>query len=99
MSPNHSLDPASSPNQGTQAVCAPTGAWRWLQDRRVLILGVVVIGFVALTLSWNSLAALGLLPLLYILPCMAMMYMCMKGMNHTGKAEKKTSPDVGAPNA
>jgi hypothetical protein len=41
-----------------------------------LLLGVGIVAAVAL--NWNWLAAAGLLPLVAFLPCMIMMFMCMK---------------------
>ena len=41
-----------------------------------LLLGVGIVAAVAL--NWNWLSAAGLLPLLAFLPCMMMMFMCMK---------------------
>ena len=41
-----------------------------------LLLGVGIVAAVAL--NWNWLAAAGLLPLVALLPCMMMMFMCMK---------------------
>jgi len=36
----------------------------------------------ALALGQQWLTVAGLVPLLFVLPCAAMMFMCMKGMNH-----------------
>ena len=41
-----------------------------------LLLGVGIVAAVAL--NWNWLAAAGLLPLVAFLPCIMMMFMCMK---------------------
>ena len=41
-----------------------------------LLLGVGIVAAVAL--NWNWLAAAGLLPLVALLPCMMMMFMCIK---------------------
>jgi hypothetical protein len=41
-----------------------------------LLLGVGIVA--AAALNWNWLAAAGLLPLVAFLPCMMMMFMCMK---------------------
>jgi hypothetical protein len=41
-----------------------------------LLIGVGIVAAVAL--NWNWLAAAGLLPLVALLPCMMMMFMCMK---------------------
>jgi hypothetical protein len=49
---------------------------------------VTAVGALALGQRW--LAVADLLPLLYVLPCAAMMFMCMKGMGHgrqTGPAQ------------
>jgi len=47
---------------------------------------VTIVGLIALGLGQNWLTIAGLLPLLYLLPCAAMMFMCMKGMNHGPQA-------------
>ncbi len=54
----------------------------FVRYRLVLYLfsGVGVIAGVAL--NWNWLAAAGLLPVLVFLPCMLMMFMCMKHGTH-----------------
>ncbi len=41
-----------------------------------LLIGVVIVA--AVVLNWNWLTAAGLLPLVAFLPCMMMMFMCMK---------------------
>jgi hypothetical protein len=52
----------------------------------------------ALALGQHSLAAANLLPLLYVLPCAAMMFMCMKGMHHgQQKGAVQTSSQNEAP--
>lgn len=65
----------------------------WLQRHRTLILGT---GFAAaataLALSQHWIALVTLVPLLYVLPCMLMMFMCMKGMNHGGDKEAVRVP-------
>jgi hypothetical protein len=55
----------------------------WLAGRRGLVIaGLLIVSLVALAVSQSWLAAATLLPLLFILPCAAMLLMCMKGMNH-----------------
>jgi hypothetical protein len=54
----------------------------------------------ALALGQHSLAAANLLPLLYVLPCAAMMFMCMKGMHHgqpKGAAQTSSQNEAPAP--
>jgi len=59
-----------------------------IAQRRVLprtawiMAGVGVVGLAALAVGANWIAFATLVPLLYVLPCAAMMFMCMKGMNH-----------------
>lgn len=55
----------------------------WLGRHRGAVITVIVAAAAtALALSQHWLAAATLLPLLYVLPCAVMMFMCMKGMNH-----------------
>jgi hypothetical protein len=65
----------------------PTGQRGTVQgqvSRRTLwiIAGVAVAGLTMLALGANWIAFATLVPLLYVLPCAAMMFMCMKGMNY-----------------
>jgi hypothetical protein len=65
----------------------------WIGRRRGLIFGggaVVVLVALALSQQWFTLA--GLLPLLFVLPCALMMFMCM---NHhqTGGSQTSVNPD------
>lgn len=57
----------------------------------VLAVALVVLGLLA---GWTWLGTAAVLPLLYILPCAAMMAMCMKG--HGGASGKSTSEPGGA---
>jgi len=66
-------------------------------NRRMMIALCVAatLGLTALGLGQNWLSIAGLLPFLYVLPCAAMMLMCMKGMNRgpqagTGSANSPT---------
>lgn len=57
-----------------------------------LLLGAAAASGVAL--NWNWLAAAGLLPILAFLPCMLMMFMCMKhGTRGPARNEEMTAPD------
>jgi hypothetical protein len=63
----------------------------WLSRRRGLIIaGAVTTAVAALALGQHWLTVAGLTPLLFVLPCAAMMFMCMKGMNHG--QQTKTTP-------
>ena len=52
-----------------------------------LVSGVVIVSGVAL--SWNWLTAAGLLPIIAFLPCMLMMFMCMR--HGTRKSDEPTT--------
>ena len=58
---------------------SPSWLRRWYG---LAITGTVTAGVVALALGQHWLAIADLAPLLFIMPCAAMMFMCMKGMNH-----------------
>jgi hypothetical protein len=49
------------------------GSWRGL-----LTLSLLAVALAAVAVSQNWIAFATLLPLIYVLPCAAMMYMCMK---------------------
>ena len=56
----------------------------------ILAAGVVIIGLLA---GWRWFGTAAVLPLLYILPCAAMLAMCMKG--HGGPASTSDKTDAG----
>jgi len=57
------------------------------------VVAAVAIGILALLTGWVWLGTAAVLPLLYTLPCAAMMAMCMKGQGGTGNTTGK--PDGG----
>jgi hypothetical protein len=62
---------------------AGQGSGSWLSRRRGLVFGgAAVVAGIAFALSQHWLAVATLIPLLFLLPCAVMMFMCMKGMNH-----------------
>ena len=59
------------------------GSLSWLRRWYGLaITGAATAGVVTLALGQHWLAIADLAPVLFILPCAAMMFLCMKGMNH-----------------
>lgn len=74
------------------------GSGSWLGRRRGLVLGGgAIVAGVALALSRDWLTFAELTPLLFLLPCAAMMLMCMKGMNHgqqTGGSQVPANADT-----
>jgi hypothetical protein len=73
--------PAAAGGSSCHSAGQSSGSWlgRW---RGLAIAGVVIAAGTSLALSQHWLAVASLVPLLYVLPCAAMMFMCMKGMNH-----------------
>jgi hypothetical protein len=59
----------------------------------LVIAGAVTAGVVALALSQHWLAVADLAPLLFILPCAVMMFICMKGMNHGQQNDSAQAAD------
>lgn len=69
----------------------------WFARRRGLILAGAAATGIAIGLSQHWLTVVELTPLLFLLPCLAMMFMCMKGMNHgqqTSAAPASVSTDT-----
>ena len=69
---------------------AVQGSAGWLGRRRTLVVAAAATAAAAagaLALGQHWLAAAALQPLLFILPCAAMMFMCMKSMNHGQQTE------------
>jgi hypothetical protein len=77
---------------------ASQGSGSWLSRKRGLVFGGgALVAGTAVALSQHWLTAAELVPLLYLLPCAAMMFMCMKGMNHgqqTGGTQDSISPET-----
>lgn len=88
--------PDTMPTRGGNVASrgANQGFGRWLRRRRGLVIaGVIVAGLMALALNQHWLALASLTPLLFLLPCLAMMFMCMKGMSHSEKAGASEASD------
>ena len=59
---------------------ATHGAGGWLSRRRPLVFaGGAIVAGAALALSQHWLTVVDLVPLLFVVPCAVMMFMCMKG--------------------
>jgi hypothetical protein len=74
---------------------ASQGWPHWLARRRGVVIAAAAAASVAALALWQHwLAAAALVPLLFALPCAAMMFMCMKGMNHGPQTDtaQDTSP-------
>jgi DUF2933 family protein len=84
---------------GSSCHGAGTGSPGWLSGRRVVVVGVAVAATtIALASSQHWLAVVDLLPLLVVLPCAAMMFHCMKGMNRGQQTDtSQTSLQNGEP--
>lgn len=67
-----------------------SGILTWIKRHRLLVAAAAIV-VLGVALGWSWLAAAGVLPFLYFLPCVLMMGMCMKGMGSgkTGTAQGK----------
>jgi hypothetical protein len=68
----------------------------WSSHWRTLVLGAGIVAAVGLALSQHWLTVAALTPLLFLLPCAVMMFMCMKGMHHdqqTGASQATANAD------
>ena len=75
------LSPIRSAPQKAQSGCGAGSPRHWLRGRTgMLLLAALVMGGAAFGLGWAWLGFAAVLPLLYVLPCLAMFAMCMKGM-------------------
>lgn len=80
---------------------AGQGLSGWLNRRRGLVIAAAMAAAAAaLALGQHWIAIADLVPLLFVVPCAAMMFMCMKGMNHGQQTDTtQTSPQNEAPTA
>jgi hypothetical protein len=67
----------STKNESAQGGCASPARWSANKKRLIAASIVLAVGAAVLGSVWLGLAAV--LPLLYLLPCLAMLAMCMKG--------------------
>ena len=70
------------------------GALAFLRSRNGLLFGAATLGIIAFFAGWRWFGVASVLPLLYVVPCAAMMLMCMRG--HGGSANAPTKPDSNA---
>ncbi len=90
------MTPAAAGSSSCHSASQNSGSW--LGRRRGLVFGggaIAAGAAVALSQHWLTVASLG--PLLFLLPCVVMMFMCMKGMSHgqqTGVAQASSSPNT-----
>jgi hypothetical protein len=85
-------------NGGTTTPAAAS----WLSRRRDFVLAVAAAASaIALALSQHWLVVADLMPLLFVLPCVAMMYKCMNSMNSVNRSPhtdtRQASPQNQAP--
>lgn len=81
--------PASSPRADN--VTRHYGALGYLRDRKGLLFVVAALGIIAFFAGWRWFGAAAMLPLIYTLPCAAMMAMCMRG--HGASGNTSTTPN------
>jgi hypothetical protein len=66
-----------------------------LSGRKGMLLLAAALGIMGLLAGWTWFGAAAVLPLLYVLPCAAMMAMCMKGHGRPGNMQGKPDASSG----
>jgi hypothetical protein len=72
------------------------GALAYLRGRRGLLLVAAALGIVGILVGWTLFGTAAVLPLLRILPCAAMMAMCMRGHGGSANAPTKSGSGTGS---
>lgn len=80
-----------APPTGRSTACG--SARSSLRGGRSLLIPVLIFAAVSLAAGWAWFGTTAILPLLYVLPCAAMLAMCMKG--HGGSGEPAVKPGNG----
>lgn len=75
------------------SACSGSSGW-FGRHRRAVILASVAVPFGGFALGWSWLGFEAVAPVLYLLPCMAMMAFCMKGMGRHGDETATTRRDT-----
>jgi DUF2933 family protein len=94
--------PITTPATAGSSSChsAHQGSGSWISRQRGLVFGgAAIVAGAALALSQHWLTVGELAPLLFVLPCAAMMLMCMRGTNrdqHTSAIPASVSSDTPA---
>jgi hypothetical protein len=65
----------------------------YLKGRGSLLIVAAVLGATGVFAGWQWFGAAAMLPLLYTLPCAAMMVMCMRGHGGTGNTPMNSNND------
>ena len=87
--------PVTHAANGSPCRGAGQGSRGWLGGRRGLVVATVAVtSAAALALDQHWLAVADLVPLLFVMPCAAMMFMCMKG-NHGSRTNAAPAPVPG----
>ena len=68
----------------------------YLKGRNGLLLIAASLGIVGLITAWTWFGTAAVLPVLYILPCAAMVAMCMRGHGGSGNAPAKPDSSAGS---
>jgi hypothetical protein len=85
---------ASSPQ--ADSVPRHYDALAYLRGRRGPLLVVAALGIIAFFAGWRWFGAAAMLPLLYTVPCAAMMAMCMRGHGASGNTSTASKNSAGS---
>lgn len=86
--------PTSSPRADNEP--RHYGALAYLRDRKGLLFVMAALGIIAFFAGWRWFGAAAMLPLLYTLPCAAMMAMCMRGHGASGNTSIAPNNSAGS---
>jgi hypothetical protein len=71
------------------------GALAYLRSGKGLLLVAAALGIIAFFAGWQWFGTAAMLPLLYVLPCAAMVAMCMNGHGGAGNTQGKLGASSG----
>lgn len=83
---------SSKSDASTSSSNARHPALRWLEPRSVIVGGVAAVA-IGLVFNWNWVVAVGLAPLLFVLPCMLMMGWMMWSMRPKDAGDSTARPE------
>ncbi len=91
--PNGTVVRSQTPDGVTRLLRRLPGS---LRSRNGVLIVAAVLGAIGLVTAWSWLGTTAVLPLLYVLPCMAMMLLCMRSNGGSGNTPTNPSDNSGS---